>query len=305
MRKICLLALLFISSVLQAKTYNAETLPIDLNAITYSRVINPDGILPQSSVSLIDSLLLELQLNKGVQAMVIAVTNIENDDPYQFCIDLGNKYGVGSKDSKGFILSLATDDRSYWILTGSGLEEFLPDAICKRIENRAMIPLLKESKWDQALFQTVFTIKEYLEGNEELVASYNSDDEELTGFELLLIFLWTVGPSVLISFLAYYNERKKSYCKNCKQHKMKLVKRVNTRIGKSNRMKSVETWKCSHCFNVETRTYERSTGEFYEGTFVGGGFGHIPGGSSSGSSSGSFGGFGGGHFSGGGAGGHF
>lgn len=302
MRKILTFVILICATALSAKTYNANSLPVDLNAITFSRVINPDGVLEGSTVSLIDSLLLDLQTTKGVQALVVAVENIENDDPYQFCIDLGNKYGVGSKNSEGFILSLATKDRSYWLMTGSGLEEYLPDAVCKRIENRVMIPLLKESKWDEALFQTTFTIKEYLEGNEELVASYNKDDDDMTGLEMLMCVLWIFGPSALICFMAYRNEKKKSYCKQCKNHRMKLKKRVNHRIGNTTRMESVETWVCE-CGNVETRRYERSTGEFYEGTFTGGTFGQMSGGSRP--TTGSFGGFGGGHFSGGGAGGHF
>lgn len=284
----------------RADVYNPNTLPVDLEAITYSRVINPDGILTQETANAIDTLLLHLQESTGVQALIIAITNIEDDDPFEFTLEVFNKYGVGNKDNTGFALTLATGDRSYWLLTGQGLEGNLPDAICKRIGNRVMVPRLKEGNWNAAILNTVATIKEYLEGDEELKAALNSDEEDLTFFELMIIICSTFGPCVLIAFIAWYEERKKKLCPKCGKYKMKMLNR-STRMLSAKRVECNEKWKCSHCYNMDYRTYIRHLASTYDG-HSGGGFsgGHI-----SGHHGGSFGGFGGGFSGGGGAGGRF
>lgn len=285
---------------LNAKVYNPNTLPVDLEKITYSRVINPDGILETKTVSAIDTLLLRLQESTGVQALIIAITNIEGDDPFQFTLDVFNKYGVGNKDNTGFALTLATDDRSYFLLTGQGLEGMLPDAICKRIENRYMVPRLKEGDWNAAMLNTVAAVKEYLEGDEELKASLNSDEDNMTLFDLILMLGGIFGPVVLVFLIAWCDSYKKSYCKNCGKHKMKMLKR-ETNMLSSNKVQCSESWKCKNCYNIEYRNYIRYLGSTYDGTHHGSGSSFGGGGHSGGS----FGGFGGGFSGGGGAGGRF
>mgnify|MGYP003292538889 CR=1 FL=1 len=301
MRKLLTLTFMTIAFVLNAKVYNPNTLPVDMDSITYSRVINPDSILKQETVSAIDTLLLQLQRETGVQAMIIAITNIENDDPFQFTLDVFNKYGVGNKQNTGFVLTLATDDRSYQLVTGEGLEGTLPDYICKRIENRVMVPHLKESNWDMAMLETVMTIKEYIEGDETIRQAYETDDgdDPLSLFSILCIMF---GPIIGIGAFAKYQNYKKKFCKECKAHKMKMVNsQINRLSATQNEIK--ELWHCENCGHDEYRSFIRmiSTGGGGGGSH--GGSYHSSGGSHR--SSGSFGGFGGGHSMGGGAGGRF
>ena len=48
------------------------------------------------------------------------------------------------------------------------MEKYLPDALCKRIENRVMVPHLKRGDWDNAILNTVDAISEVLSGESEL-----------------------------------------------------------------------------------------------------------------------------------------
>lgn len=299
MKKILTLTMLFLTFALHAGVYNADNLPVDRNHITYSRVINPDNILNNQAVSAIDTLLLELQRSTGVQALVIAITNIEDDDPFQFTLDVFNKYGVGSKDNTGFALTLATGDRSYWLLTGEGLEGTLPDAICKRIENRVMVPLLKNEDWDNAMLSTIATIKEYVEGDEEIREAYSKDEGEdpLSWFVILSVLF---GPAIAIAAIVKYTNYKRRHCKICGKHHMKKVsvetQQLNQFITQYN-----ELWVCPDCGNSEHRISNVDLSNQSGGTIIGGGGGHRGGGFGGGS----FGGFGGGHSMGGGAGGRF
>ena len=123
-----------------AGIYNADNLPVPYLENRTRHTINPDGILSQETTMEIDRMLQQLEEEKGVQALAIVVEQIEGGDCYDFAITFGNKHGVGNKQNTGLIFLLATKDRCYQILTGEGLEGTLPDAICRRIENRKMVP---------------------------------------------------------------------------------------------------------------------------------------------------------------------
>lgn len=294
---------LTLTTALWAKVWNPDTLPVSPNSEHPTYVSNPDGILTEAAVAEIDTMLLSIEKSKGVKALVIAITNIEGDDPYRFATDVGNKYGVGSKDDTGIVIVLATDDRSYWISTGSGMDKYLPDAICKRVENRVMVPLLKEGKWEEALVETVRTITQLLEGNEELRASYTEEGDDFDWW-ILAFPVGILGSSAAAGIVSEYKKRK---CKKCGKHKMRMTKRTTKNISRK-MMQITETWVCTQCGHSEIRTRETTRADFYDGGNSGHGGIFMGGGGHSGShhSSGpSFGSFGGGSFSGGGAGGRF
>ena len=140
---------------LHAGTYTVDNLPMVYLKDRTKHVVNPDGILSASIVERMDSMLYRLEAEKGVQSVVAVVERVEGGDCYEFAITLGNRYGVGSRQNTGLIILLSTQDRCYQILTGEGLEGTLPDAICRRIENRKMVPFLKTGDWDNAPTITV------------------------------------------------------------------------------------------------------------------------------------------------------
>lgn len=297
MRKLLTITLLTIAFVLNAKVYNPNTLPVDMDRLNYSRVINPDAILSQETVNDIDTLLFHLQNEKGVQAMIIAITNIENDDPFQFTFDVFNKYGVGSKETNtGFVITLATLDRSYQIVTGKGLEGTLPDAICKRIENRVMLPYLKEENWDMAMLNTVAAIKEYIEGDETIRNAYSEENEDEAFFFSIIATLIFLGIFTFPAYLHYKNK----LCKVCKKHSMVKVSREVTKLSSHKKMVK-ELWRCQNCGHQEYRTHTVDTSDGGGGFYIGGSSGS----SRSHGGFGGFGGFGGGVSAGGGAGGRF
>lgn len=288
---------------MHAGTYSAATLPMTEQALGVTRVCNPDGILTPASVAAIDTALVALQRHKGVQALVVAAEHFDPDDPYEFALAVGNRYGVGTQQKTGMVVVLATLDRSYWILSGSGLEGFLSDAACRRVENRVMVPLLKQGQWSEAMQQTVQTLSGILMGEEELVGQYqNADDEDaMAGIGAMVVFMGFLG---IFLWAVWYSERRQKKCPHCGQYTMKLVQRQCVKISRS-QMMVTETRRCTHCHHQESRSSRRSSGEFYEGVFTGGSFGANPNYHGGGGGGTTFGGFGGGSFSGGGAGGRF
>lgn len=136
----------------QEKVYTVDNLPkVHLqNKMQY--VCNPAGILSQAACDSIDSMLYALEQQTGIETVVAVVPSIGEEDCFNFCHQLLNKWGVGKKDkNNGLVILLVTDQRCIQFYTGYGLEGVLPDAICKRIQTRYMIPYLKDGNWDAGM----------------------------------------------------------------------------------------------------------------------------------------------------------
>lgn len=299
LRTLLLIILVLVCEVSHSKTYSVSSLPSFNDRETY--VSNPDNILSTVTVDSLNRLLLRLDKHK-VQCLIVCVTNIENDDPYEFAIGLGRRFGVGGKQNLGIVVVLATDDRSYQITTGRGMEKYLPDVICHRIGSQVMMPFLQEENWDGALLAAVKSITGYLDQEPEIVEQLRDNAEEDDEFVVqvigILLFVGFVG-FLLAASISYYNSTK---CPHCSKHKLKIVSRY-TKTDKNGDKHLYQVYECKHCHHRLTRETivrkhnDRDSGGFF---VIGGpSGGHFSGGS------GGFGGFGGGSFGGGGAGGRF
>lgn len=82
----------------QEKVYTVDNLPkVHLqNKMQY--VCNPAGILSQAACDSIDSMLYALEQQTGIETVVAVVPSIGEEDCFNFCHQLLNKWGVGKKD---------------------------------------------------------------------------------------------------------------------------------------------------------------------------------------------------------------
>lgn len=298
LKRISALAAAFIAvtATMLAGVYNPDNLPMPEKSQGANYVTSPDGILSTVAINSLNSKLLALEKERGVKSMIIVVESIEGDDPYELAINVGNRYGVGNKQNTGLVIVLATVDRSYYILTGEGLEKYLPDALCKRIENRVMVPHLKRGDWDNAILNTVDAISEVLGGESELQFEEEEKEEARAILITMLIILTSFGGIII------YALWKQKECPHCGQHKLRLINKETRLINKGRQEQTTSTYVCEACKRDVTRkTITDIMHKGGGGPFVGGG--RIGGGG--GFSGGSFGSFGGGSFGGGGAGGRF
>ncbi len=306
--RLLLLGLLAVLAVGLHAAWTPETLPMVHLADARRYVCNPDGLLSAAAVDSTDALLARLERTKGIESVVVVVRRIEGGDPYEFGMALGRKYGVGSrKQNTGLIVVISTEDRRYHILTGRGLEGTLPDAICKRVENRVMVPYLRSDDWDAAVLESVKALCGYIDGDPELRADKrdDSDDGKALGAAIAL--------AVVIAVFAFvYTRRGRGGMRRCPRCGKSTLHATHARMVRCPDGRTVRqvTWQCDHCHYIEIRD-EDDNDRFNGGAFLppilflgglrGSGFGHY-GGGSGGFSGGSF---GGGSFGGGGAGGNF
>ena len=299
MRKqlILLVLLLWGGIFLQAKEYTIKEIPMVHLQDRTRYVSNPDGILSSSAVATMDSILYALEQKTGIQTLVVAVTGIEGGDCFEFAYQLGKEMGVGQKGrDNGLVILLSTDERCVQFATGYGLEGVLPDAICKRIQNRYMLEAFSQGDWDTGMLEGIRAVNGYLDGSMENIGS--NEDEDMTPLYIFGAFM--LGGLGLFGWAVWNQNR----CPKCKKHK---IQRISSQVlSRANGFITEETtYLCQNCGHTFTRK-TKSSDPNYRGPrsggptifMGGGGFGGRGGGFSGGS-------FGGGSFGGGGAGSRF
>lgn len=296
MKRIVIAVLLVISTLAaSAKVYKPSDIqPVHL--LDRNRyVCNPDGILSDAAVDSIDAAFRIIEDSTGIQTLVAVLGGIDPDDCFEFAHQLAEKVGVGRSGSdNGLVILLSTDERCIQFATGYGIEGVLPDAICKRVQERYMNRYFADDNWDAGMVAGANALKEILLKGE--YDDYDDSDESIVGIFVFLAFF--LGFIILIVFL----DRRSRKCPKCGKISLKQVG-VST-ISRSNGVKKeLLTFKCTHCGFIITRnrTSYYSTGTGGGGHHLGGGFGGGFGGGG-GHIGGSY---GGGHFGGGGAGSRF
>ena len=299
---------LFVGIVAQNRAYTIDEIPLVHLQDKSRYVSNPDGVLSNRAVHMMDTTLFALEQQTGVQVMVVAVKDFEGDYCTEFAYQLGERNGVGQKGKdNGLVVFLSTEHRCIRFMTGYGLEGNLPDAVCKQIQIRYMNRYFKDNRWDEGMVAGIQAIRKQLDGTGEPIVNKgpSSDDEMwIIGFTILSIIL-IAGISTVI------RSRKSKLCPKCHKHTLKVV---STRIIDRNPEDTVQEIVkcCSSCGHVVHSTrhirnendhhHKNGGGGIFFGGF-GGGYGGSRGfGSGGGFSGGSY---GGGSFGGGGAGSDF
>ena len=188
-----------VSDPQETTLWNAENIPIPFLQDSTQYVSNPDHVLTQQTVDHMNITLKRLDNELGVQSIVIVVNHIENDDPFRFAQDVGNKYGVGY-GNKGLMVVVGYQDHSINISPGRALEADLTDAECHRLEQQYVVPAMRAEMPDSAMFYLTEALystlqKKQLPQMSNLLADADDDvDEGLVtmGITLLVIIAWCV-----------------------------------------------------------------------------------------------------------------
>ena len=160
-----LVALLAASTTLLAATYeraedgypiwNADNIEMVFLKDSTQYVCDPDHILTKEYKDSANHYLNLLNHEFDIQPVFIVVNHLKNADAFRMAQDVGNKYGVGYKDTRtGLVIVLAVADKQYFIAPGKGLEEFLPDITCNRIATNFIKPNMRANNTSLAVAQT-------------------------------------------------------------------------------------------------------------------------------------------------------
>jgi len=158
---------------------------------------NPDKVIKDETCDSIDFWCSKLKRDKGVESVIVIVKKVENEDCFRVSQDIGNKYGVGDKETRrGLVIVVAYNQHKYFIATGQGLEQDLTDATCNEIAENYLKPAMKNENPDKAMLNTVKAIYNYLDyGVAELYKGQQEHDR-------MIMIIILVGIVVIIIILA-------------------------------------------------------------------------------------------------------
>jgi uncharacterized protein len=192
-----IMLLLFPSSHLFADgshVYTVDNLPKThlQNKMLY--VSDPEHILSQEATDSINQVLFSLEAKTGIQTVVAMAPSIGGADSFNFALDLLRKWGVGQKKkSNGLVILYVGDAHQIQFGTGYGLEGVLPDAICKRIQQKIMLPYFRRGDINQGMFEGVKVTAKILDGSMK-----NDDIGGNDGNTFYVILFVIIGVAVIV-----------------------------------------------------------------------------------------------------------
>ena len=135
------------------------------------------------------------------------VDDLADLEPAEFAYELGDKWQVGQeKEDNGIVIIIkptgGKGERKYFIATGKGLEGAIPDATCRQIEDRELLPNFKEGNFYEGLNQTTDVLMSLAKGE------YNSKKygEKGKKFEIIKVVFVLIFIIVFV-FIMYKSNK--------------------------------------------------------------------------------------------------
>ncbi|GAB3202877.1 uncharacterized protein ABID22_001116 [Pontibacter aydingkolensis] len=115
----------------------------------------------------------------STQIAVVLMKSIGGYDPNQYAAELGELWGVGKGEyDNGLVILVAQEERTVTIQTGYGLEEYVPDALAKRITERTLKPAFAKGQFFEGLDQATSLIIDLASGAYTADPTMANNEEE-------------------------------------------------------------------------------------------------------------------------------
>lgn len=161
--------LFFVPCLKAQKIYTVDQVPSPKAAGQDYYVSNPDHILDEATVAILDSISLDIDKTTGSEYAIVIVDDFEGDDDFQFAYDLFNKWGIGkSETNNGLLLFIAKNKRMYRFISGYGMESIFPDAYLKRVGEKFLVPNFKNEDYDRGVLEASEFIAQILKSPDSI-----------------------------------------------------------------------------------------------------------------------------------------
>ena len=236
------------------------------------RLVNDfTNTLTASQVNSLEYKLRNYNDTTSTQIAVVFVNDLQGTTAADFAYQIGEKWGVGTKENNGIVILVKPKNETkgeVFISVGYGLEQYVPDALAKRIIENQMIPAFKYNDYYGGVNNAIDSIIKLASGGFTSDKSTEGDSDAAA-----LIFI-IIGMAAMILYI-------------------KLANKVGTTI--SSRKDDSSFWRTLFWLSVLNNNSNRHRHHHNHWNNFSGGSGGFGGGG--------FNGFGGGSFGGGGAGG--
>lgn len=300
MRRRALLVILLLASVMGLSAQDAvtaftvESVPNVHVRDARRYVSDPAGLMSSAARDSVDALFGRLEAATGIETAVAVLPSIGEATPFDFAQSLFRHWGIGKRDSNnGLLILYVADQRSIRFHVGYGLEGFLTDAKCKRIQTQLMVPAFRRGDINGGMVAGAVAVCSVLDGSMEPEAQQDS------GSDIVAIVIF-VAILVLVLYMTGVFGHRRKRCPKCGARALDLMSSDRYRAANGHVIRK-DVFVCSKCGRVTVRNTDEGDdddrggglrsllGGFLLGSFLSGGRGGF-GGGGGGFSGGSFGG---------------
>ena len=123
------------------------------------------NVFSQDQVSRLDQKLNEFEYRNSTQIFVVTIDDNGGYPASMLAPMIGEAWGVGQKgEDNGLVVLVDMQERDVYIATGYGLEEYVPDAIGKRVVENEIIPNFKQGAYFEGIDAATDVLISLLEG---------------------------------------------------------------------------------------------------------------------------------------------
>ncbi|MBK7147646.1 MAG: TPM domain-containing protein [Bacteroidetes bacterium] len=165
-------------------------------AQTYPAIPNPPrlvndfaGMLTAEERESLENRLVAYDDSTSTQIAIVTEQTLNGADAGQYAIGLFNAWGIGGqkKADNGVLIYVALNDRKMFIVTGRGVEEYLPDIVCKRIVERKLKPNFRNENYYEGFSEAIDEMQQRLAGT--FINDEADDAEGLPMWAVILIII--------------------------------------------------------------------------------------------------------------------
>jgi len=109
------------------------------------------NVLSEAQEQALEQKLIAFEDSTSNQLAIVLINSLEGYEIADYSVQLGTKWGIGTKKNNGILLLAAIEDRKIRIEVGYGLEAVITDAISKRIITQTIKPFFKQTQYYEGL----------------------------------------------------------------------------------------------------------------------------------------------------------
>lgn len=145
----------------------------------------------------LESKLIAYDDSTSVQILILTFKNLEGYPIGLLGSEIGEKWGVGQKDThNGVVIVVSDEDRKVTIRGGYGIQAKMPPSIEQLIIDREMIPSFKNGDYYTGLDKGIDAIQKQLAGQYQAKPRSSNDGE---GWVVFFVFLFIIVVFIIIA----------------------------------------------------------------------------------------------------------
>ena len=131
-------------------------------------VYDQGDFISNDQEDVINNLLIQLEEKTTVEFVVVTIPNLNNLTIEEYSVKLARELGLGKSDqNNGILLLVSKTDAKVRLEIGTGLQGVLTDSVSGRILDKFFVPSREKENYDDACFNTVNAVINYIADSEE------------------------------------------------------------------------------------------------------------------------------------------